>query len=230
MSNEKHDEFSSWRSLLGSRDALPEHGLDSRDRSWEKLNSRLRPEPVSRLPRRHSIYWITAAGLLLMLVPAALFLPVKHKSPPPARPGAVAPPAIHPAEGEVVFRTSPPADETVHPRTVNRRPRTLSTRPTPPPPASTIPASTLAPAPSSTLAPAPASTLASVPPSTTPSTPLVAALPPDSNRKRLITKQLRVVHINEIDNPIHSQPAMTSTFKHSGEPDLRIEILLKTRQ
>ena len=217
MSNEKHDEFSSLRSLLGSRDALPEHGLDSRERSWEKLNRRLRPGPVGQLPRRHLIYWIAAACLLLLLVPAALLLPVRRKSPPIAEPTVVAPPAIHPAEGEVVFRTSPPADEAVHPHTVNRRPRSgfaESKRPTPSSPASTIPASTLA----------------SAPPSTTPSAPLVAALAPDSNSKQLITSQLRVVHINEIDNPAHSQPAMTSTFKHGGGPDLKIEILLKTRQ
>ncbi|WP_431212788.1 hypothetical protein ACQ86N_45195 [Puia sp. P3] len=83
MSNEKHDEFSSWRSLLGSRDALPEHGLDSRDHSWEKLNRRIGNGPVVRRPRRHLIYWIAAACLLLMLAPAALYLPARRKFPPP---------------------------------------------------------------------------------------------------------------------------------------------------
>ena len=255
MSNEMQDEFSSWRSLLGSRDALPEHGLDSRDRSWEKLNRRLRSEPAAGSPeepgtrgreepgtrgpeepriRRRVIYWAAAACLLALLVPAALFLPADRRSPsrPAVTPDRRKPQPAPPAESGIVFRSNPPAgippagtrpaDGLFPSHPVNRWPRSgfgPSKHPTPRAPA---------PSPATTRDPA-AATLASTLPSPAQGLP-PTVVSPDSASKTVIAKQLRVVHINEIDNPGQSQPAMTSTFKHGGEPDIKIMILLKTRQ
>lgn len=66
MSNERPDEFLSWRGRLSRPDALPEQGLDDRELSWEKLAERLREKP-----RRRTGYWIAAACLLLALAPVA---------------------------------------------------------------------------------------------------------------------------------------------------------------
>ena len=46
MSDERPDEFFSWRSRLGPPDALPEQGLDNRDLTWEKLAHRLGKAPL----------------------------------------------------------------------------------------------------------------------------------------------------------------------------------------
>jgi len=68
MSNERPDDFLSWRRTLSQPDALPEHGLEDRELSWEKLAGRLRDKPR----RRWTGYWIAAACLLLLaLIPVA---------------------------------------------------------------------------------------------------------------------------------------------------------------
>jgi hypothetical protein len=88
MSNEKPDEFLSWRGRLGQPDALPEQGLDNPEATWERLNARLgetRPGESARsggiVPdrkttagkHRHRVYryGIAVAFLLLALIPAA---------------------------------------------------------------------------------------------------------------------------------------------------------------
>src|SRR5580692_9902138 len=68
MSNEKTDEFLSWRRRLAPPDALPDQGLDDKEVSWERLAERLREKP-----RRRTGYWIAAACLLLALMPATHF-------------------------------------------------------------------------------------------------------------------------------------------------------------
>ena len=70
MSNEKTDEFLSWRGRLDHRDALPEQGLENHEASWQRLAERLREKPRRRL----SGYWVAAACLLLALIPAIRFL------------------------------------------------------------------------------------------------------------------------------------------------------------
>ena len=104
MSNERPDEFLSWRGRLGQPGALPEQGLDNPEATWERLNARLggiRPEESARsvgiVPdrkatagkrrRRSYRYGIAAAFLLLALIPAARLYrgrPSTHKqaSPP----------------------------------------------------------------------------------------------------------------------------------------------------
>ena len=72
MSNEKTDEFLSWRGRLDQPDALPEQGLDNHEASWQRLAERLREKPR----RRVTGYWVAAACLLLALIPAVrLFHP-----------------------------------------------------------------------------------------------------------------------------------------------------------
>ncbi|HEV3324027.1 MAG TPA: hypothetical protein VG052_00430 [Puia sp.] len=68
MSNERADEFLSWRGRLAPPDALPDQGLDDKELSWERLAERLREKP-----RRRIGYWIVAACLLLALIPATHF-------------------------------------------------------------------------------------------------------------------------------------------------------------
>jgi hypothetical protein len=65
MSNERTDEFLSWRGRLDQPDALPEQGLDNHEASWQRLAERLREKP-----RRLTGYWVAAACLLLALIPA----------------------------------------------------------------------------------------------------------------------------------------------------------------
>jgi hypothetical protein len=69
MSNEKADEFLSWRGRLSSPDALPEQGLDDKELSWQRLAERLERKPA----RRGAAWWIAAACLLMALLPATRF-------------------------------------------------------------------------------------------------------------------------------------------------------------
>jgi hypothetical protein len=69
MSNERANEFLSWRAKLNGTDALPGQGLDDKEESWQRLAERLRKQP-----RRVGIaWWIAAASLIL-----AFFLPATH--------------------------------------------------------------------------------------------------------------------------------------------------------
>lgn len=69
MSNERTDEFLTWRGRLDQPDALPEQGLDNHEASWQCLAERLREKPR----RRMTGYWVAAACLLLALIPAVHF-------------------------------------------------------------------------------------------------------------------------------------------------------------
>jgi hypothetical protein len=75
MSNERTDEFLSWRGRLDNPDALPEQGLDNHEASWQRLAERLREKPRRRLTG----YWVAAACLLLALIPTIRFF---HPRPP----------------------------------------------------------------------------------------------------------------------------------------------------
>jgi len=75
MSNERTDEFLSWRGRLDQPGALPEQGLDNHEASWQRLAERLH----EKRRRRGIGYWVAAACLLLALIPAVCFL---HPGPP----------------------------------------------------------------------------------------------------------------------------------------------------
>jgi hypothetical protein len=186
MSNERPDDFLSWRRTLSQPDALSEHGLEDKEISWEKLAERLREKPR----RRWTGYWIAAACLLLALVPVAhLFR--DHPRAGSQRPTAMRPAAMRPTSLPPV---APPAAmrETALP-TLTARHITLTRRP------------------SVAALPRPAR-LFSTPP-ITPAGPLTAALadlpaaaPPQTPPVR-IKKQLRIVNINEISKGANPAPA-----------------------
>ena len=69
MSNERKDEFLSWRGRLDPMEGVPGQGLDDREQTWDRLAKRLRGKPRRRLP----LYGIAAACLLLVTIPAARF-------------------------------------------------------------------------------------------------------------------------------------------------------------
>jgi hypothetical protein len=69
MSNERPNEFLSWRGQLTPPDALPEQGLEDKELSWQRLAERLQREPR----RRGIAWWIAAACLIL-----AFFFPATH--------------------------------------------------------------------------------------------------------------------------------------------------------
>jgi hypothetical protein len=69
MSNERPNEFLSWRGQLTAPDALPEQGVDDREQSWQRLAERLQKQPR----RRGIAWWIAAACLIL-----AFFFPASH--------------------------------------------------------------------------------------------------------------------------------------------------------
>jgi hypothetical protein len=91
MSNERPNEFLPWRVTLTKIDALPGHGLDDKEQSWERLAGRLRKQP-----RRRGIVWwmagVAAACLVVIfLLPGTIFQarPVVHNHEavqPPAQP------------------------------------------------------------------------------------------------------------------------------------------------
>lgn len=75
MSNERIDEFLSWRSRLDDLAGVPGQGLDDREATWERLVDRL-----AETPRRRRFMWyrLVAACVLLALVPAVRFFHVRR--------------------------------------------------------------------------------------------------------------------------------------------------------
>ncbi|HTI90319.1 MAG TPA: hypothetical protein VL727_06990 [Puia sp.] len=286
MSDERPDEFFSWRSRLSPPDALPEQGLDNRDLAWEKLAHRLGkdpvPDPISptsrndarglhtyhqhtyrqRTQRRLLAYGIVAACLLLLLTPAARLFHNPPPSPaPPHQSGAVAarPPAEQPtdppaaglsthisqptttAAGSSTYIPQPVNPPTAGSSTHISQPTEISdpvlrSGPNPKEPAGLQPMNNkILPAQTpgkihslQTRTAKPPDTLSS-PASTNyvPDPPaLISGLTrPPASQNILKNKQLRIVHINELDNPSNPAPAMTSTLR--PEPDIRVLILLK---
>jgi hypothetical protein len=224
MSNERQDEFFSWRSRLGPPDALPEEGLDNRDLAWERLAHRLGKAPMQRSgTRRRLIGYRVAAACLL----PALILTVRFFHDRPTRPAhqsaTPAPVAFHPPAPTV----SSPAQLTP----VTLRPiegsRILRSGPTPVPHSASTPILHSRPP---QILPSPVWKLAAL----TPDSPVLisrpdpspeTALSPLSQQKTLKTKQLRVVHLNELDN--FSRPQQATTSNHYRDPDIKALILLK---
>ena len=210
MSDERPDEFFSWRSRLNPPDALPEQGLDNRSLTWEKLAPRLQPPRRQPPHRRLPVYRIAAACLLLLLIPAALLFNnhQTHTARPPAPP---APLTLQPAEASPILQSGPTPKELAKLRPLHIddiSSKTLPAQPT----NHTLSQQTPEAKPQDSLL-QPPSTYADLVPA------------PEPPQNKLKTKQLKIVHVNELDNPANSAPAMTST--RSREPDLRALILLK---
>ena len=77
MSNERIDDFLSWRGRLEDPEGLPGQALDDREATWERLMDKLRERPR----RRFSGYRIAAACLLLALIPAFRLFQNRHGNP-----------------------------------------------------------------------------------------------------------------------------------------------------
>jgi hypothetical protein len=76
MSSERADEFLHWRGLIDRPDARPDQVLDDKEATWQKLAERLGGRRRNRL----SGYRIAVACLLfaLLIVPAARFFQDRH--------------------------------------------------------------------------------------------------------------------------------------------------------
>jgi hypothetical protein len=92
MSNERTDEFLKWRGLLDQPEARPDQVLDDRESTWQKLADRLGERRRNRL----SGYRIAAACLLfVLLIPAARLFQDQHGAAgivPPRQPVRQLPP------------------------------------------------------------------------------------------------------------------------------------------
>jgi len=229
MSDERPDEFFSWRSRLSPPDALPEQGLDNRDLTWEKLAPRLQPPQLQparlrSMHRRLPVYRIAAACLLLLLIPTALLFHNRptHTTPPPAHP---APLTLQPAEASPILQSGPTPKELARLRTVhniNNKVLPAQTANHPVQTASHPAQTTNHSLPQQTPAAKPQDSLRQPVPVYAALAPAAPATPPQNTLKN---NQLRIVHVNELDNPSNPAPAMTSI--RSREPDLRALILLK---
>jgi hypothetical protein len=180
MSNERTDEFLSWRVRLDQPEALPEQGLDDHEASWQRLAERLREKPR----RRMTGYWVGAACLLLALIPVVRLL---HPRPPAI---ALRSAARQRTLGQKVATRPLTVEQPVTPPPVVTRHRPQSPRQSPgliigptAPPAIT----------------AAAITVPDIKP-TTDSHQLIAQLP-------VPKKQLKVVYYNEIGNPSGPSPS-----------------------
>lgn len=180
MSNEKQNEFFSWRDRLNEPHALPEQGLENRDAAWNRLSARLRQEPG----RRRIGYWMAAACLLLVF----LFYPAPKPTPKPI-----------PAQPQPAAIAQPPAEIAApilksQPMIVKRASHKKSPLP---PIAITLPLQT-------------ADTPASAPPLLAQQPAAFPPPSPDTPHKQVIARQLRVVHGNDLDAAGRPEPAMTS--------------------
>ena len=195
MSNERPDEFLSWRTKLTQPDALPEQGLDDPESAWQQLYTRL-----GEKPRRRLFYWYGAAAcLLLALIPAALLFrdrPSSGKYPGSAlrQASAIRPASLPKAAGSETTRpmsspSSPGSVTSVTPSSDHRRSPELSARPT-----SII----------RVTSPAGPATLESM----TPPVPLSPGQGPQLAQQPTIKRTLRVVSINELDNPPVIEPVL----------------------
>jgi len=204
MDNERPGERTLWSSRLEEPGALPGVGLTDKEATWDKLYDRLR-----ETPRRRALPWLwtAAACLLLALIPAAFLLREKKVIPRSSTPRLVVQPKMRSSRTDqpptsasdlvpsVVIRNTPPIPV---PPTASATPLHPARRGRP---AHTIknPVPSLAPLVSK--APAqPGQLLPSVPDQPQPVTVSALATP---------KKELRVVHINELE-PQRPEPGMVT--------------------
>src|SRR6185312_630116 len=82
MSNERIDEFLSWRGRLDDPRGVPGQELDDREAAWERLMDKVAGRPRRRLFG----YRVAVACVLLVLVPAVGFFYDRHNSVVAVRP------------------------------------------------------------------------------------------------------------------------------------------------
>lgn len=196
MSNERTDEFLRWRGLLDQPDARPDQVLDDREATWQKLADRLGEHRRNRLYG----YRIAAACLLFaLIIPAVRLFQDRHSVTVTLRPIQAARPVAtaavrqqHTPAGTVTTMTHPLPSTLTRPREGGHTARTAK-----------------APVRKTTGNRLPL--LANIPsyPSPIIAAPLDPAGPgPRSQPSR--TKELRVVHQNEIRGGNTSSPAVSA--------------------
>ena len=185
MSNEKIDDFLSWRGRLDDPQGVPGQGLDDHEATWERLMDRIR-----ETPRRRRVfgYRLAAACLLLALIPAVRFFQdrptriVSIRSAERKRvltPIPVAPPAAAIAAARREKPSKPlPKEPHGMPRPQEQQHEPLAALPTSP------------------------AAVTVMPPDTG-----IAQL----TAKPLKNKALRVVHINELSGRDGPEPAVTAS-------------------
>ena len=215
MSNERIDEFLSWRGRLDDPRGVPGQGLDDREATWERLMDK-----IAETPRRRRFfgYRLAAACMLLALIPAIRLFQGRHVRVVTMRPVELrrvvapwAPPGRKIVPAAVATRT-PGAPRTVDAaRTVDLPQTAIATR---------TPAAGLAPIAAAlqshrqvrTGPPgAPVKLAVLTPPTTVSATPPDSAVTTQTTAKPLKTKPLRVIHINELPGGGGPAPAVTAT-------------------
>ena len=223
MDNERHSEFNAWRQRLEEPGALPGIGLADKEAVWDKLYERLDKGPRRRIP---VWIWAAAACILLALIPAAFLLSPRGKHPGqavtttdrlPIRNPATAGARPSPKPGPVTTRTPPPS-RSANPRNQNiaRNPNNshnpnIAYTPDPkhPAPFKPIFPSIIKPSLSDTFFTGKQDLLHPLPP-------VIAAAPP-----RPPKKELRVIHINELEPP-QSAPSTTGPRQKPGRLYIRL--------
>jgi hypothetical protein len=219
MSNERIDEFLSWRKKLD--DPAGVEGLDDHEATWERLMEKFR-----EAPRRRPFfgYRLAAACVLLALIPAIRMLrgrpvpsvtmrPVELRQVVPARETTRPPETTHTAEATHAPETThiPEASRTPETGQIARAPQTHrpeknSPRATAAPHEQPVQLAGLTTSTSAISVPAPDS-----------------ATIPQTGKGQLKIKPLRVVHINEISGGGDPAPAVTATgrrFEIFADPAL----------
>lgn len=200
MDNERPNEFNTWRHRLEEPGALPGIGLSDKEAAWDKLYERL-----GEARRRRTPVWIWAAAacILLALIPAAILLSPSGKRVDqpitqaplrnPVTAGAKAPSASKTsdntpsvAQTDIAVPKTPDRPRPVAQAELVSQPIKRSNTPH-------HPTLLLSPIQSLKLAPAPDSFYPGRP-DLSPSIPMVIAAAPSK-------KELRVIHINELEPP-----------------------------
>jgi len=218
-----------WSSRLEEPAALPGVGLTDKEAAWDKLYDRLR-----ETPRRRTLPWLWAAAacLLLALVPAAFFLREKRAGTRPREPKvAIRPqPLLKPTPSRTYPAPAPPRGTpgNLPPNTLAKSTLTFNTPP-PYPARKEDHRHAKAPALAPLIAKAPVHipTDQHIPPgpNTLPglilrprpgqSKPMTASLQPPTPKK-----QLRVVHINELE-PAQPTPSTAGERLRPGHLQVR---------
>jgi hypothetical protein len=194
MSNERIDEFLSWRGRLDDRQGVPGQGLDDREATWERLMDKISETPRRR---RFFVYRLAAACALLALIPTVRFFQDRHTRIVPIRP-ALLKRVASPAPSPMPVAPSPmPAPAVTVPVATKRMGRDGLERSGKRPPRGPQEQP-----PQLAGLPAARATVTVPPPD-----PAIAQL----NIKPLKNKPLRVVHINELPGAPGPLPAMAAS-------------------
>jgi hypothetical protein len=196
MSNEKIDDFLSWRGRLDDPHGVPGQGLDDHEATWERLLDKIRETPRRRL---FFGYRLVAACLLLALIPATWLFQGHRRHIISMRP-AVLKRVVSPipAPPPVAATQAPPVAATHRSRTT-AVPRIAATRREKP--SKVLPQEQHEQSQLATLPTSPATVTAAFPDTG------VAQL----TIKPLKTKALRVVNINELSGRNAPEPAVTAS-------------------